>query len=59
MTDKELFEDLSYQRKNVYETMDDSVEAEMSALCEDYKLFLDKGKTERECVVEAVRPEFA
>ena len=55
MTDKELFEDLSYQRKNVYETMDDSAEAEMSALCEDYKLFLDKGKTERECVVEAVR----
>lgn len=55
MTDKELFEDLSYQRKNVYEIMDDAAKAEMSALCEDYKNFLDKGKTERECVIEAVR----
>lgn len=55
MTDKELFEDLSYQRKNVYEIMDDAAKAEMSTLCEDYKVFLDKGKTERECVIEAVR----
>ncbi len=53
MTDKELFEDLSYKRKNVYEALDDASRAEMFALCEEYKEFLDKGKTERECVKEA------
>lgn len=55
MTDKELFEDLSYNRKNVYEEIGDNEKAEMTSLCEDYKSFLNKGKTERECVIEAVR----
>lgn len=55
MTDKELFEDLSYKRKNVYEELNDASNTEMFSLCEEYKKFLDKGKTERECVIEAVK----
>lgn len=55
MTDKELFENLSFKRKNVYEVMDENAKNEMNAFCEDYKAFLNKGKTERECVAEAVK----
>lgn len=55
MTDKELFEDLSYTRKNVYETLDDAEKQKMFSLCEDYKSFLNKGKTERKCVSEAIK----
>lgn len=55
MTDKEIYEDLSYTRKNVYEALDESARADMFAMCDDYKEFLDKCKTERECVSEAVR----
>ena len=55
MTDKELFDSLSYNRKNAYEVMDETELGRMNGLCEEYKSFLDKGKTERECVIEAVR----
>ncbi len=55
MTDKELFEELSYKRKNVYEEINDKQREEMFALCDEYRSFLDAGKTERECVSEAVK----
>jgi len=55
MTDKELFDSLSYKRKNAYEVMDEAELGRMNELCGEYKSFLDKGKTERECVIEAVR----
>lgn len=55
MTDKEQFEALSYKRRNVYEVMNDSEISEMNALCDEYRCFLDAGKTERECVRESVK----
>ncbi len=50
MTDKELFEKLSYKQKNVYESLSDNEIKEMLELGEGYRKFLDEGKTERECV---------
>jgi len=50
MTDKELFEKLSYKQKNVYENLDDKQVKEMLDLTEEYRKYLDEGKTERECV---------
>lgn len=50
MTDKELFEKLSYKPKNAYYEMNDNELKEMLTLCDEYKKFLDNGKTERECV---------
>ena len=55
MTDKEQFEALSYKRRNAYEVMSDSEISEMNALCNEYRCFLDAGKTERECVRESVK----
>lgn len=55
MTDKELFEELTYKRKNVYENISDKEKEEMLALCDEYREFLDEGKTERECVEKAVK----
>lgn len=54
MTDKELFKDLSYERKNVYESINDKEKEEMNALCDEYREFLNEGKTERECVAKAI-----
>ncbi|MBQ3125091.1 MAG: aminopeptidase [Clostridia bacterium] len=54
MTDKELYESLSYGRKNVYLEISDAEKAEMKDLCDSYRAFLDKGKTERECIKEAI-----
>ena len=54
MTDKELFSKLSYERKNVYENITDAEKQEMMELCDEYRDFLDKGKTERECIEKAV-----
>lgn len=54
MTDKELFNSLSYNRKNAYLSMTNDEKAEMNALCDDYRGFLDAGKTERECVRECI-----
>ncbi len=54
MTDKELFEELSYSRKNVYENITGEEKKEMFALCDEYRVFLDEGKTERECVDKAI-----
>ncbi len=55
MTDKELFESLSYKRKNVYESIGENEKKEMFSLCDEYREFLDEGKTERECVAKAVK----
>jgi aspartyl aminopeptidase len=53
MTEKELYEKLTYKPKCVYSAMTELEKKEMFALCEEYKDFLNKGKTERECVTEA------
>ncbi len=54
MSDKELFEELSYSRKNVYKRLSEPEKKEMFALCDEYREFLDEGKTERECVEKAL-----
>lgn len=41
--------------KNGYDRLTPEDEAAMRVYCEDYKKFLDAGKTERECVAEAIR----
>lgn len=48
-------EALLYTPKNGYDRLSAEDEAAMQSYCEDYKKFLDAGKTERECVDEAVR----
>ena len=48
-------EALCYKPKNGYDRLSPQDEADMNAYCEDYKKFLDAGKTERECVDETVR----
>ncbi len=55
MSDKELFKSLTYERKNAYLKMTEDEKNEMYGMCDDYRIFLDNGKTERECVREAVR----
>lgn len=55
MTDKELFKSLSYEKNNVYEAISDKEKADMLILCDEYREFLDEGKTERECVEKAVK----
>ncbi len=53
MTDKELYESLTYKPKCVYEHISEEQTKEMFELCEEYKNFLNEGKTERECVETA------
>ncbi len=53
MDDLELYESLSYSRKHVFDVISDAEKAEMLALCDEYRAFLDEGKTERECVCVA------
>ena len=50
MTDKKLYEKLSYKTKNVYEELSADEIKNMFEFCEEYKGYLDNGKTERECV---------
>ena len=50
MTDKELLDKLSYKPKNVYELLSTEETKKMLDMCDEYREFLDKGKTERECV---------
>jgi len=47
-------EELFYSPKNGYDVLTAEDEAAMKGYCEDYKKFLDAGKTERECVSYAV-----
>lgn len=46
--------DLTYERKNVFKNADTDKKEEIYAYSENYKRFLDKGKTEREVVCETV-----
>ncbi|WP_130871153.1 aminopeptidase [Intestinimonas massiliensis (ex Afouda et al. 2020)] len=48
-------EALLYQPKNGYDRLSAQEEADLNTYCEDYKKFLDAGKTERECVAETIR----
>ena len=48
-------EALCYKQKNGYDRITPEDEVAMNAYCEDYKKYLDAGKTERECVEETVR----
>ena len=48
-------EALCYAPKNGYDRLTAEDEAALQRYCEDYKRFLDAGKTERECVSEAIR----
>ena len=51
---KEKREALLLKRKNGYDLLQSGEEAEMNAYCEDYKKFLDQGKTERACVEQTI-----
>ena len=51
---KQEREALLYQPKHGHDRLTKEDEAAMLAYCEDYKAFLDRSKTERECVVSAV-----
>ena len=46
----ESAERLLYSPKNGYDRLSGEEEKKMNAYCEDYKAFLDRGKTERLCV---------
>ena len=48
-------EELTYQQKSGWDCLGEGEEAALEAYCEDYKKFLDAGKTERECVDYTVR----
>ena len=50
MTDKELFEKIRYKSKNVYNELSGDEAKKMYAMCDEYREYLDNGKTERECV---------
>lgn len=52
---KKLQKKLISQKKNAYLKLDDGKVEKIFDFSEDYKKFLDKGKTERECVTEAVK----
>lgn len=54
MTDKEAYAKLSYKTKNVYQELVPEERKEMLDLCDEYRGFLNRGKTERECVKEAI-----
>jgi len=46
--------DLTYKRHNVYETADEAKKEQILAYGENYKAFIDNGKTEREVVAESI-----
>ena len=48
-------EALCYKQKNGWDCLAEGEEAALEAYCEDYKKYLDAGKTERECVDYTVR----
>ena len=43
------------ERKNLWETYTEEQIKDLEVLCESYKNYLDTGKTERECIREAVK----
>ena len=52
---KKLQESLTHKWKNVWETLDNKEVEKVFAINEEYKDFLDKGKTERESAKEIIR----
>ena len=48
-------EALCYKQKNGWDCLAEGEEAALEAYCEDYKKYLDAGKTERECVDYTIR----
>ena len=52
---KEWQEKILYSQKSAWDRLPREEEPRLMAYCEDYKAFLDAGKTERACVKEAVR----
>ncbi len=48
-------EALTWKQKNGWDCLAEGEEAALDAYCEDYKKYLDAGKTERECVDYTVR----
>lgn len=54
MTDKELFETLSYKPKHVNEVLTSELTSETFEYCDGYKAFLNDAKTEREAVRRSV-----
>ncbi len=55
MEEKDFYKKLAYKTKNVYNEMNADERREMMDMCDEYRKFLDNGKTERECVKEAVK----
>ena len=55
MDAKELKSKLLMEKKNGYAALSEADRKAMNEYCEGYKAFLDAGKTERECVTEAIR----
>ena len=51
----ELKKKLLCDRKNGYDRFNSGEAAAMESYCADYKVFLDAGKTERECAAELIR----
>ncbi|WHH59926.1 aminopeptidase [Petroclostridium sp. X23] len=52
---QKLWDELKYELQDGWQKTPDGQEKDIFQFNEKYKHFLDKGKTERECIVEAVR----
>ena len=52
---QKLREELFFAPKNGYDRLAAGEGEKIQSYCEGYKTFLDAGKTERECVDEAIR----
>ena len=55
MDAKEWKEKFLYSPKNGYDRITEARRRDMEDYCKGYKAYLDAGKTERECVAEAIR----
>ena len=55
MNGKELQEKLTHEWKNAWEVMDEKETEKAFQISDEYKDFLDKGKTEREAALEVIR----
>ena len=55
MDAKEWKEKVLYSPKNGYDRITEARRRDMEDYCKGYKAYLDAGKTERECVAEAIR----
>ena len=51
---KDIYTKLRYKTKKVFEEMSTDERREMLDMCDEYREFLDNGKTERECVKIAI-----